>query len=284
MIKDKNGLIPNSYELKARAENIFYPENENDIEKIFKDYAGKRIVVLGRGNNIILKDDYYGDDYVFVILRDPYGAFDFDGKRVVVQAGADMKQLSLKAMEKGLSGVEYFYGIPSSLGGAVYMNAGANEFETSQIVKKVKYFDIDELKIKEIENRDIGFSYRHSIFQELNCVILEAELQLNEGNKDEVWAKMKSIYDERAAKQPLDYPSAGSVFKRPKGYYVGKMVQDLGLKGYSIGGAKISEKHAGFIINYNNATGKDILQLIDFIRHKVKDAYGVWLETEQVII
>jgi len=284
MIIDKNGLIPNSYELKVRSKNVFYPETEEDVAKVYSDYAGKKIIVLGRGNNIILKDDYYGDDYVFLIFRDPYGKYSFDGNLLEVEAGADMKQVSVDAMKLGLSGLEYFYGIPSSLGGAVYMNAGANEFETSQIVKSVKYFDLDDLTVKELSENELKFSYRYSIFQDLNAIILSAKLVMQNKEPDLIWDKMQKIYSEREAKQPLDYPSAGSVFKRPEGYYVGKMIQDLGLRGYSVGGAKISEKHAGFIINYNNATGRDILQLIDFVRNKVKEKYGVWLTLEQVVI
>jgi len=284
MIIKTNALIPNSYNLEAQAEILILPETKEDFKDIFTRYQAHKIIVLGRGNNIILSQPYYDHEYVFVILRENFGNFIFTNEQVIVEAGADMKILSIEAQKRGLSGLEYFYGIPSSLGGAIYMNAGANEFETKQIVKTVTYFDKNTKEIHTLNNEDSKFSYRHSIFQDIDAIILEASLLLTPSSKEKIWNKMISIYRERDKKQPLDYPSAGSVFKRPQGFYVGKMIEDLGLKGYSIGGAKISEKHAGFIINYNKATGKDILQLINLIREKVHKHYGVWLETEQIII
>lgn len=276
--------IPNSYKLKSIAEILILPENKDDLYHIFKNFTEKKIVVLGRGNNIILSKEYYNDSYAFVILNDNFSNYSIYKNKITALAGIDMKYLSMIAMCHSLSGLEHFFGLPSSLGGAVYMNAGAYDFETSQITEKIIFFDIEKKEFKEFKGEECKFAYRTSIFQNLNGIIAEVTLQLKHSNKKEIYARMIDLYNKRLEKQPLDFPSAGSVFKRPKGYYVGKIIEELGLKGLSYGGAKISEKHAGFIINYNNATSKDILTLIDIVRQKVKEKYGIWLEVEQVII
>ena len=277
-------LIPNSYELKAVAEIMVLPVDKNELPLIYEKFAGKNIIVIGRGNNIILTREYYDSSYVFVVLRDNFSSYHFDGSKVVALSGADMKFLSMEAMCRSLSGLEHFFGIPSSLGGAIYMNAGAFDFETSQIVDKVIFFDIDTKRFITFNKSECKFGYRKSIFQEMNGIVAEVVLQLKEGNKKEIYDRMTELYRKRLSKQPLDFPSAGSVFKRPQGYYVGQIIEELGLKGFSYGGAKISDKHAGFIVNYNNATASDILTLIDIVRRKVKEKYGIWLETEQVMI
>ncbi len=276
--------IPNSYRLNAIAEILVLPETKDDLIKIYEEFGDRNPVIIGRGNNIILTRPYYDESYVFVLLRDNFASYRVAGTQITALAGMDMKFLSMVAMCRSLSGLEHFFGLPSSLGGAVYMNAGAYDFETSQIVEKVVFFDTDKRKFTEYRNEDCGFAYRKSVFQQLNGIITEVVLRLQPADASVIYEKMTDLYGRRLAKQPLDYPSAGSVFKRPKGYYVGQMIEELGLKGFSYGGAKISEKHAGFIINYRHATAHDILTLIDIVRHKVKDKYGVWLETEQVVI
>ncbi len=276
--------IPNSYRLKSIAEVMVLPETKEELASIYDDFAGKKIVVIGRGNNIILTREYYDDSFVFIVLRDNFSAHTVNGNKVTALAGIDMKYLSMIAMCHSLSGLEHFFGIPSSLGGAVYMNAGAFEFETSQVVEEVVFFDIAAKEFRRYGKEDCGFAYRKSIFQNMQGIIAEVVLTLTPSVKHDIYTKMTDLYNKRLEKQPLDFPSAGSVFKRPEGYYVGQIIEELGLKGFSYGGAKISEKHAGFIINYNNATASDILNLIDIVRRKVKDKYGIWLETEQVMI
>ncbi len=165
------------------------------------------------------------------------------------------------------------------------MNAGASGVEIKDHFIKARFLDLEDLKIKEINVKEVDFSYRNSFFQRTgNKIILKVWLQLNKGNQINIRKKMEEIKEARWAKQPKDFPNAGSVFKRPKGHYVGTMIEELGLKGLSVGGAQVSKKHAGFIVNYNNATGADILKLIKIIQEKVLERYGVSLEVEQRII
>ena len=184
-----------------------------------------------------------------------------------------------------LKGAEFFYDIPSSLGGAIVMNAGASGEEIKDILVKVTYFDLEDYNVKEIFKDEMSFEYRNSFFQRnTDKVVLKAQLKLEKANKTDVALKMEAFKASRWNKQPKAFPNGGSVFKRPKGYYVGAIVEELGLKGFSIGGAMISEKHGGFIINYNNATGEDILNIISEVRKRVLDRFNVDLEVEQRVI
>src|SRR5690606_19507865 len=189
------------------------------------------------------------------------------------------------ALENGLSGIEIFYDIPSSLGGAIVMNAGASGEEIKDVLVKVRYLDLQDLKIKEILKEDMSFEYRNSFFQRnTDKIVLKAWLRLKAGSKDQIKDKMETIKAQRWAKQPKEFPNAGSVFKRPKGYYVGAIIDELQLKGFTIGGAKISEKHGGFIVNFNNAKGEDIINIINEVKRRVLENFGVDLEVEQRII
>jgi UDP-N-acetylmuramate dehydrogenase len=196
-----------------------------------------------------------------------------------------MLEISEQALILGLSGLEIFYDIPSSLGGAVVMNAGASGEEIKDVLVKVRYLDLADMQIKEIHQEEMGFEYRNSFFQRhTDKVVLKVWLQLQPAEKTVISKKMQNIRDQRWAKQPRNYPNAGSVFKRPKGFYVGAMMDELGLKGLTVGGAKVSEKHGGFIVNFNNASGEDVLNLIHQVQNKVLASFGVELEIEQRII
>src|SRR5690606_34378752 len=189
------------------------------------------------------------------------------------------------ACEKGLSGVEIFYDIPSSLGGAIVMNAGASGEEIKDVLVKVRYLDRSNMQVKEIHKEDMGFEYRNSFFQRnKDKIVLKAWLKLAPKEKFLVRGKMEAIKAQRWAKQPKEFPNAGSVFKRPAGYYVGAIMDELGLKGFTVGGAKISEKHGGFIINFDNCSGKDIIAIITEVKRQVMEKYDVDLEIEQRII
>ena len=273
----------NSYKIKATCSKAFFPENEQDFIQVYKDTSFNK-VLLGGGYNVILSKERY--DYEFVMIGESFSNYSISEDHVLVaEAGCDLRKLSEIARDHALSSLEIFYDIPSSLGGAVVMNAGASGEEIKDLLIKVRYLDLADLTVKEILNEDIGFEYRNSFFQKnTDKLVLKAWLQLKPGNKEAITSKMEYVKAARWAKQPKEFPNAGSVFKRPKGYYVGAMIDELQLKGTSVGGAKISEKHGGFIINFDNAKGEDIISLIRLVQKKVSDRFGVMLEVEQRII
>lgn len=272
----------NSYRIKSRCQTAIFPENEEDLVAVFADH--KDFILLGSGHNIILSKAYY--DKPMVIFNGNYNAINLakDGL-LEVEAGAMMWDVAQFALDHSLSGVEIFWDIPSSLGGAVVMNAGASGEEIKDVLVKVRYLDLEDNQIKEILKENISFEYRNSFFQKnIDKIVLRAWLKLQKGDKETIQEKMETIKAQRWAKQPKEFPNGGSVFKRPKGYYVGAMIDELGLKGLIIGGAKISEKHGGFIINFNHATGQDILDIIKEVKKQVWEKYQVDLEVEQRVV
>jgi len=285
MIVKKNFDLTNynSYRIKAQCKVAYFPENEAEIVELYK--TNENLILLGSGHNIILSKAYYEES--FVIFNGNYNSITIGNSNgvLIAEAGSTMLEISQKALSLGLSGVEVFYDIPSSLGGAVVMNAGASGEEVKDILLKVRYLDLETFQISEIENEAIGFEYRNSLFQQSkSMLVLKAWLQLKPLGKSLIHEKMEDMKQKRWAKQPKDYPNAGSVFKRPKGFYVGAMIDELKLKGFTIGGAQISEKHGGFIINYNNAKGEDIVSIIKHVQSKVKERFNVNLEVEQRIL
>ncbi|MEN5233482.1 UDP-N-acetylmuramate dehydrogenase [Sphingobacterium faecium] len=271
----------NSYRLNAKCKKAIFPSTENDIVQIFKDE--NNYVLIGSGHNIILSKPIY--DETFIILTETLNTIKLEGDVLEVEAGVWMTDLAIKAQELGLSGLEVFYDIPSSLGGAIVMNAGASGHEIKDVLVKVRYLDLQDMQIKEILKEEMSFEYRNSFFQRnTDKIVLKAWLKLAPKDCDSIQSFMDEIKTQRWAKQPKDLPNAGSVFKRPPGYFVGAIIDELNLKGYSVGGAKISEKHGGFIVNYNNATGEDIIQLIQHVKKCVLDRFQVDLEIEQRII
>ena len=273
----------NSYNIKSYCKKAIFPETEADLIKIYKEFNDFKLI--GSGHNIILSKSFYDSD--FVILNDNYSDtfIDLDNSLIEAEAGISMLKLSEIALNNELTGLEIFYDIPSSLGGAVVMNAGASGEEIKDLVKKVRYLDLKDNKVKERFNSELNFEFRNSFFQKnTDKVVLKVWLQLKKGNFEDIHFKMRDVKEKRWAKQPKDFPNAGSVFKRPKGFYVGAMIDELKLKGLTVGGAKVSEKHGGFIINFDNASGKDIIELINMIKDKVKNKFEVDLEVEQRII
>lgn len=274
----------NSYGINSICAKAFFPTSEEDFLKIYESNPEKNKVLLGGGYNVILSKQQY-EDY-FILIGKSFSKISLVENNILeVEAGASLEDLSLFALGKQLTGMEIFYDIPSSMGGAVVMNAGASGEDIKGILKKVRYLDLKDSIIKEIDGEDIGFEYRNSFFQRnTDKIVLKAWLALRKGDKVAIREKMELTKQARWAKQPKEYPNAGSVFKRPKGYYVGTMIEELGLKGLSVGGAKVSEKHAGFIVNFKEATGKDILDLIKIIQDKVYQEFDVMLEVEQRVI
>lgn len=244
------------------------------LQKTEQDYF-----VLGNGTNLLISD--LGYDGVVIYIGDKMGKISVDGSRITVQAGALLSQTAKAAMEASLTGMEFASGIPGSIGGAMMMNAGAYDGEMSQIVESVTVLDPSGERMI-LENETMEFGYRTSILKNRPFVVTEVTLRLKEGDREQIQAKMADFAARRREKQPLQFPSAGSTFKRPEGYFAGKLIMDSGLRGYRIGGAQVSEKHCGFIINCGNASSQDISELMDEVIQRVKERFGVTLEPEVV--
>lgn len=271
----------NSYHLHSIVRNAFFPES---LEEILSVMSLPHVVIIGGGCNIILsKPEYIEENFVFI--RDNYSGIErISDTSIRVKAGTDLKYLSEYALKNELSGLEYYYDIPGCVGGATIMNAGCQGVSFSDFIDRIFYLDIEEGVIKEIAKDEAKFEYRGNIFSGKQVVILEVILNLQKGEKGAITELMLSNQENRWKKQPRDYPSAGSVFKRPVGHYVGPMVTEAGFKGFEYNGAMVSDKHAGFIINKGGATGSDIITLINIVRGRVKEMFDVDLEIEQRII
>ncbi len=252
-----------------------YNENKEDASE-----QNMPITIVGNGTNLLVKDGGIRGLVIKYMTKD----YHIIGEEVTVSSGLTNALLAKILLDNSLSGFEFAGGIPGTIGGAVYMNAGAYSLEMKNIVVSTKYLDLNTYEIKTIANNEHNFEYRKSIFQNLNTVILETTLKLQKGNKEEIKAKMQEYAEKRKTTQPLDKPSAGSTFKRGTDFITAKLIDESGLKGYSIGGAQVSEKHAGFIINTGNATAKDIINLINYVKEKVYEKFGKTIEEEVKII
>jgi UDP-N-acetylmuramate dehydrogenase len=242
---------------------------------------GVPLTLTGNGSNLLVRDG--GLRGIVIKLGECFDRIEVDEDRMWAQSGALLKDVSLAAAAHSLTGLEFAIGIPGTLGGAVIMNAGAYGGEMKDVVTQVTALD-NEGDLHEMGPEELQFAYRRSALQPLGWTVAEVRMQLQPGDRAAIEAKMADLTFQRESKQPLSFPSAGSVFKRPPGKYVGPMVEELGLKGYRIGDAQVSEKHAGFIINRGSATARDVLALIQHVRERVQAAYDVWLETEVRVI
>lgn len=236
------------------------------------------ITVIGKGSNILVSD--YGIEGIVIKLDGVFNKIKMlDDETISCGAGVSLAKLCTYAYEKGLSGLEFAWGIPGSVGGAVFMNAGAYGGEMKDTISNTTHIDSNN-KVGNFFVSQLDLGYRHSIYSDGEYIITEAVLRLHKDSPVEIRKRMDDFMNRRKSKQPLEYPSAGSVFKRPEGYYAGALIQEAGLKGKQIGGAKVSEKHSGFIINKDNASCKDVLELINYIKKEVKKSSGVDLECE----
>lgn len=263
---------------------IVLPDAISKIKDVIDFCKNENIAfyVIGNGSNLLVKDE--GIHGVVIKLGHRFSKIEQNGEYILAYSGATMPAISQLAKKNSLKGLEFACGIPGTIGGGVKMNAGAYGSQISDILYEVTYMDEKE-EIKTIKNKDCSFGYRKSIFTiNPNYVILSAKFKLKKGNIDEIENKMKENSLARRAKQPLEYPNFGSVFKRPEGYFVGKLVDDAGLKGYQIGGAQVSTKHTGFIVNVDNATCKDVLDLIEYVQTTVYNKFNVKLTPEVIII
>lgn len=234
--------------------------------------------IMGNGSNLLVGDR--GVRGAVIKISNSMSAASVDGEYIDAEGGIKLSRLANIAQSASLTGLEFASGIPGTLGGALFMNAGAYGGEMKDVIKSVTYLDIKSGEIKTISGNECDFGYRHSIFSEIDAVVISARLKLSNGDGKEIRATMNELAAKRNDKQPIDKPSAGSTFKRPEGHFAGTMIQDCGLKGYKIGGAEVSEKHAGFIINAGGATAKDVRNLIEYVQDTVDDKFSVRLEPE----
>lgn len=241
--------------------------------------AGLRHMVLGNGSNVLFSDEPH--EMIVVSTEDVSGVY-IEGELVHCGAGARLAAVARAAMEASLTGFEFAQGIPGTIGGAVYMNAGAYGGEMADVVERVTYLD-GERGVRVISGRDCGFAYRRSIFED-GGVILSALLRLEFGERSEICERMNDLARRRREKQPLEYPSAGSTFKRPAGGYAAAMIDEAGLRGLRVGDAEVSQKHAGFIVNLGSATFEDVISLMETVRERVAERFGVTLLPEVKII
>ena len=265
-----------TFKTGGTADFLIIPQSKDELVKLLKIDVKK--TVIGNGSNLLVKD---GGIRGIVIKTTGLNNYIVEDEIIKAESGILLSKLSNIAKENSLTGLEFACGIPGTLGGAVMMNAGAYGGEISNIIIETEYSD---LKGNVYITKEHEFGYRKSLFMNNSYIVLESKIKLQKGNKEEIEETMKELMKKRNEKQPLSKPSAGSTFKRPEGYFAGKLIEDAGLKGYKIGDAEVSTLHAGFIINNGKATSRDILELIKYVQDKVKNEFGVDLEPEVRII
>lgn len=256
---------------------------EEQLRKILKylDLTGWSYFLLGCGSNLLVSDRGYRG--VVIRLDGAFGGVRVDGRRITAGSSALLSQVARAACENSLCGLEFASGIPGSVGGGVRMNAGAYGGEMAQVVRTVRVMYKDG-SIMELDNNTMEFGYRSSVLKDRPYVVLDVTMELEEGKKEEILERMKELAARRREKQPLEYASAGSTFKRPEGHFAGKLIMDAGMRGARIGGARVSDKHCGFIINDGTATAADIAELIEEVTETVKEKFGVRLEPEVIFL
>lgn len=288
MIDDFGKVVENAYQhdyttykLSGTIKKVVYPKDLEALIGLLKYLKNEKIKykVIGNGSNLIFTRDYDG----VIIKLDNFNSIEICENLVKVGSGYSLIALAMKSAKLGLSGLEFASGIPASIGGAIYMNAGAYKKEIKDVIREVMIID-DNLNVRWLSKDELKFGYRQSIFKEKDYICLGALLELTYGDKEEILKLIKKRREKRLKTQPLNFPSAGSVFRNPLGDYAGRLIEEAGLKGYSIGGAMVSLRHANFIVNKGNASGEDIKELIMFVKNKVYEKYGLELIYEQEII
>ena len=283
MLKNEKLSNYTTYKVGGKVRAIVYPKGEEELIELVKLLKEKHIkyFVLGNGSNVLFSDKIYDG---IIIKLDSFNKITVDGNKITVGAGYPLIKLSNDAMRNSLVGLEFASGIPGTVGGAIFMNAGAYGEDMSKIVSSVKVLTSD-LKIKTFTNKEMKYSYRTSMLQDhLDYVCIEATLELKPGQKEEIEKIMVERRTKRRETQPLTLPSAGSVFRNPDGMYAGKLIEDMGLKGFTQGRAMVSPKHANFIVNTGNAKASDIKKIIDLIKQKALTKYNIRLHVEQRLI
>ena len=257
--------------------------SEEQLRKLipYFENVGVEYFVLGKGSNLLVGDKGYPG--VILQISDACQQIEAEENRLQVQAGAALSKVALFAMERGLEGLEFAAGIPGTVGGGVVMNAGAYGGEMKQVVESVRVLS-PEGEILTLDNDTMEFGYRTSIIRNRNFTVLSVTFRLQEGDREEIRARIEDFQKRRMEKQPLNYPSAGSTFKRPEGYFAGKLIMDAGLRGFQIGDARVSDKHCGFVVNVGKATARDVTDVIEEVQEKVRERFGVSLEREVIYL
>lgn len=270
-----------SFRTGGEADCLLQIRNVEQLQKIlsYLRRTGNEYFLLGNGTNLLVSDRGYQG--VVLQIGGGLSGISVEGEKIRVQAGALLSKTAKAAMDAGLAGMEFASGIPGSVGGGIVMNAGAYDGEMKQIVEQVTVLNEDG-ELMELDCDTMEFGYRTSVIRNRPFVVVEALLSLQKGDPEQILAKMADFAQRRRAKQPLEYPSAGSTFKRPEGYFAGKLIMDSGMRGRRVGGAQVSEKHCGFIVNTGNATSEDVAELMIEVQERVKERFGVMLEPEIV--
>ena len=272
-----------TYKIGGNCDVMLLPENDDEVLALIKLCRRNNIpfYVMGNGSNLLVRDG--GVRGAVIKISSKMSEVKACGNKIVAQAGALLGNVVKVAYENCLSGLEFATGIPGAIGGAITMNAGAYGGNMQQVVSSVKACDT-EGNVIELKADELNFGYRQSVVRSNRLTVLSCELELVPGNKADIKEKMDTLSAKRRAMQPLSLPSCGSVFKRPEGHYIGKLIEEAGLKGTTVGGAQVSQLHANFIVNIDNATAKDVLDLIEVVKARVFEAFNVQIETEVIVI
>ncbi|SCP97550.1 UDP-N-acetylmuramate dehydrogenase [Anaerobium acetethylicum] len=276
---DESMKMHTTFKVGGNADYYVMPNSAEEISRIIElcRKTGTDYYVLGRGSNLLVSDEGYRG--VIIQIYRNMRQIELDGVTMRAQAGALLSEIAAKAAENSLTGLEFAAGIPGTVGGALVMNAGAYDGEMKDVVISAKLLTLEGDMI-ELSGEEMEFAYRSSLVEKKNYIVLEATMKLRHGDRQQILDRMKELRQMRETKQPIQFPSAGSTFKRPEGHFAGKLIMDAGLRGFSIGGAQVSEKHCGFVINKGGATAKDVIQLIKYIKKEVKSQTGIELKAE----
>lgn len=268
-----------TFRIGGPADYFLLPQNVGEVREIIRICKENQVpyFILGNGSNLLVSDEGYRG--VVIQIYKNMNEIICEGNRITAQAGALLATIARKAMETSLTGFEFAGGIPGTAGGAAVMNAGAYGGELKDVLVEATVLkDTGEISLIPVSELEMG--YRTSIIKKNDYIVLEIVIELEKGNQENIKARMRELTEQRTSKQPLEFPSAGSTFKRPEGYFAGKLIMDAGLRGYKVGGAQVAEKHCGFVINAGDATAEDVLQLMRDVKRIVKEQFGVELEPE----
>lgn len=279
VLKNEPMASHTTFRIGGPADYFVMPETVRELADVLELCREENMsyFILGNGSNLLVGDK--GFRGVVIQLYKNFDGIQIEGTKVTAKAGAMLIRVAKEAGRAGLTGLEFASGIPGTIGGAMVMNAGAYGGEMKDVVKAVTVLT-KEGEIKTLTGEEMNFRYRGSVIEDEGYIVLEAVMELKEGNLEEIQARINELSVQRKTKQPIEYPSAGSTFKRPEGYFAGKLIQDAGLRGYQVGCAQISEKHCGFVINAGGATAADVMQLMQDVSEKVYAQFGVTLEPE----
>ena len=290
LVRDENCIVRDAlmknyttFRIGGPADLLIQPSSEEELIRIAAYLRQKDIsaVVLGNGSNVLVKDG--GIRGVVIKIGKNMGNIRTEGEEITAEAGALLSAAALAAADGGLTGMEFAAGIPGSVGGAVFMNAGAYGGEMSQIIVSCRALMPDGA-LREFSKEELKLGYRTSVFSQNGGIVTSCRIKLQAGDRETIYGYMRELAGRRTEKQPLNLPSAGSTFKRPEGYFAGKLIQDAGCRGLRVGGARISQKHAGFVVNETDASAEDVIRLIRLVQMRVRDCFGVDLEPEVRII